>query len=71
MKTVAIIAQKGGVGKTTVAIHLATAASIAGYATAIIDIDPQTTATRMHDRGVKGAMGTSPRHAAGVRGDGP
>lgn len=41
MKTVAIISQKGGSGKTTVAVHLAVCAELAGKRSAIIDLDPQ------------------------------
>ena len=42
MKTVAIISQKGGAGKTTVAIHLAVAAEQRGLRTAVFDLDPQS-----------------------------
>jgi len=44
MKTIAIIAQKGGSGKTTTAVHLGVAAAKSGLLTAIIDLDPQATA---------------------------
>ena len=50
MKIVAIISQKGGAGKTTLAVHLAAAAAKAGYRTAIIDLDPQGTAASWGDR---------------------
>jgi chromosome partitioning protein len=50
MKIVAIISQKGGAGKTTLAVHLATAAASAGHTTAIIDLDPQATAASWGDR---------------------
>lgn len=46
MRTVAIVSQKGGAGKTTLAIHLAAAASAAGHLAAILDTDPQATASR-------------------------
>jgi chromosome partitioning protein len=49
MKTVALLSQKGGAGKTTVALHLACAASEAGLASAIIDLDPQASAAAWHD----------------------
>jgi chromosome partitioning protein len=50
MKTVAIISQKGGAGKTTLAVHLGTAAAEAGHMSAIIDLDPQATAAGWGDR---------------------
>ena len=46
MTTVAIISQKGGAGKTTLALHLAVAAQDAGRVSLIIDTDPQATASQ-------------------------
>jgi len=45
MKTVAIISQKGGVGKTTIALHLAVGAELDKKPTVIIDLDPQASAS--------------------------
>jgi chromosome partitioning protein len=50
MKTMAIISQKGGAGKTTVAIHLAIAAEQCGVRTAVFDLDPQASATSWADQ---------------------
>ena len=50
MFTVSLVGQKGGTGKTTVALGLAVAASRAGLVTAIIDVDPQATAANWKDR---------------------
>ncbi len=44
MKIIAVISQKGGAGKTTLALHLAVAGHLAGYDTGLIDVDPQGTA---------------------------
>jgi chromosome partitioning protein len=49
MRTIALINQKGGVGKTTVALHLATAFQQATAATLILDLDPQASASEWHD----------------------
>lgn len=46
MPTIAIISQKGGAGKTTLAIHLAAAAQEAGAVALIVDTDPQATASQ-------------------------
>lgn len=46
MPTIAIISQKGGAGKTTLAIHLAAAAQEVGLVSLIIDTDPQATASQ-------------------------
>jgi chromosome partitioning protein len=49
MKTVALLSQKGGTGKTTLALHLAVAAERAGAAAVIVDLDPQASATSWSD----------------------
>ena len=49
MTTIAIVSQKGGSGKTTLAVHIATRAAQAGYESAVVDTDPQATAAAWSD----------------------
>lgn len=50
MKKVALISQKGGSGKSTLSLHLATEASRMGKKVLVIDLDPQGNATRWAGR---------------------
>jgi chromosome partitioning protein len=45
MKTLSLIAQKGGTGKTTLSIHLAVQAGLSRLKVLLIDLDPQASAT--------------------------
>lgn len=49
MKIVAVISQKGGSGKTTLALHLAVAAEASGRPTVVIDLDPQASSAGWKD----------------------
>ncbi|RLB63935.1 MAG: hypothetical protein DRG80_00340 [Deltaproteobacteria bacterium] len=40
-KTISIINQKGGVGKTTISINFSTGLAMSGYSVLVIDLDPQ------------------------------
>ena len=50
MKTVLVASSKGGVGKTTVATHLAAHAALSGHNTVLIDADPQGSSMRWAGR---------------------
>ena len=50
MKTWLVACSKGGVGKTTIATHLAAEAAAGGLRTALVDADPQGSATRWCER---------------------
>lgn len=47
--TIAIVSQKGGSGKTTLAVHLATRAAHAKHESCVVDLDPQATAAAWSD----------------------
>lgn len=44
MKIISVFSQKGGSGKTTICVHFAVAAVLAGQRVAILDLDPQNSA---------------------------
>ncbi|QDH71449.1 ParA family protein [Marilutibacter alkalisoli] len=50
MKTVLVASSKGGVGKTTIATHLAAQAALDGLNTVLLDVDPQRSSTRWAER---------------------
>jgi chromosome partitioning protein len=50
VKVLSVLSEKGGVGKTTIAVHLGVAATRAGLATALIDLDPQASAAEWADQ---------------------
>jgi chromosome partitioning protein len=49
MRTIALVNQKGGCGKTTVALHLAAAFWQHGTNVLVLDLDPQASAAEWHD----------------------
>lgn len=53
MKTIAILSQKGGTGKTTLALNLAAAAEQLKSQSVVIDLDPQASAKFWYDLRVK------------------
>ena len=69
MKTLALVSQKGGAGKTTLALHLALAAHQAGYQTAIVDLDPQASAWKWSQRrkAPPEAVGASPEQLESIK----
>ena len=50
MHIIALVCQKGGAGKTTMAIHLAVEGQRRGLKTLLINIDPQASAAKIMDR---------------------
>lgn len=49
MQTIAIISQKGGTGKTTLALNMAVASELSDQPAVIVDLDPQASAKAWHD----------------------
>jgi len=64
MYIVAVVAEKGGVGKTTIALDLAVTAVHKGHTVAVIDLDPQATASKWTDRRSTEQPWVVPTHAA-------
>lgn len=67
MKVLALVSQKGGVGKTTLATALAVAAEADGKSTAVFDLDPQASASFWHDTREAASPAVAPVPAARLK----
>ena len=66
MKTIAILSQKGGSGKTTLALHLAVAAHQDGKTAVVADLDEQASATIWHKARKDPLPHVQPTHSAAL-----
>ena len=66
MKTIAVISQKGGAGKTTLALHLAVAAMFDNKTSVIADLDEQASATMWHKARSNSPPHVQPTHSAAL-----
>lgn len=64
MLTISVISQKGGAGKSTLAIHLATEGAAQGLQSLLVDLDPQGNAAKWGDRRGDKAPDVSAEHPA-------
>lgn len=67
MKTIAILSNKGGAGKTTIVLHLAVAAERRGVTVAVIDLDPQASAAEWSDSRAGDSPSVTPIPASRLR----
>jgi len=65
LRALALANQKGGVGKTTTAIHLAHCFALAGLRVVLVDLDPQGNATLALQSALSAERGGSPLLSAG------
>ena len=68
MKVFALVTQKGGSGKSTLAVHLAVAAARQGAVIAIIDLDPQASASLWAQQRADKDITVTPARAAELPG---
>lgn len=66
MKTIAILSQKGGSGKTTLALHLAVAAYHDGKTAVVADLDEQASATMWYKARTDSMPHVQPTHSAAL-----
>ncbi len=66
MRTIAVISQKGGSGKTTTLLNLAVAAHEDGKSVVVVDLDPQASATQWHRERADKSPHVQPTHPAGL-----
>lgn len=64
VQVIAVIAEKGGVGKSTLTLSLAVSAVLAGRKVAVLDTDPQSTSSKWTDRRSNEMPWVVPTHAA-------